>query len=125
MNHYVQVNLTSYGNYFDGESSNEEMEILGSFLTSDIGLHLEGFKKWANEEGSSQLGGNITDLEKNDTHIFISYDPYLFDTKTNFKIPKQAFIDLLDDWEKMCKQKPPHILVTYDGYRFTVKGIND
>lgn len=121
MNQYLKIKFAD-GCYFEREWSNDEMEVLGSFLSSDVGCYWPSFKEWAKEEGDSVTGGNLSYLEKKDNHIIIAYEPHIFGPTTGFKITKQAFIDVLNDWEKVCEEEPPYILITYDGQQFTVEG---
>jgi hypothetical protein len=122
MKSYVKFALKEYGCYSNRTSSSDEMQLLGSLLGSEVGCYRSGFKVWALAPSNSTFGGNITHLEKDDTAIILSYD-YFLEIDLYFRIPKQAFIDLLDAWEAMCKQDPTEILITYDGKSFTVKGL--
>lgn len=122
MNDYVKINLTDLGTYLNEESSSDEMEVLGHFLTSDVGCYWPSFKEWAEGNEYPRIGGNLSDLEKEGDYILLKLDEYIDPELVVFKIPKQAFIELLNAWGKMCKQKPPHILITYNGQRFTVEG---
>lgn len=123
MNEYVKINLTNLGTYLDGESSSDEMEVLGSFLVSDVRCSIDGFKEWAEEDKYPSIGGNLSYLEKKSDYIVLQYDEFIFPDLINliFKIPKQSFIDLLNVWGKVCRQRPPHILIIYNGQRFTVE----
>jgi hypothetical protein len=122
MSNYVKIFLADDGYYFNTQSNCEKMQLLATFLTSDVGCCWPGFKQWAEEEEYPISGGNISYLEKSKDYVVLTYEPTIFDQSPYFKIPRQAFIDLLTAWEKVCKQKPPQILITYDGQKFTVEG---
>lgn len=124
MNSYVRIFLDDYGRYFKFKTNCEKMEILGHFLTSDVGCYCPNFKNWAEENKYMGYGGNLSELDKEGDYILLRLDEYIDPDRVAFKMPKQAFIDVLDAWGKVCKLKLPQILIAYDGQRFTVEGQN-
>jgi len=122
---YVKLVINNINYYWCDRSDTIEMCILGRFLASDVGCYWPSFKEWIFNEPSLYTGGNITNLEKEGDCIIISDQ---FSEKPDggpyFKVSKQAFYDLLSDWEKTCKQKPNEVLITYDGHKFEIKSGN-
>jgi len=121
MNNFVKL-ILDINHYRYQDANTVEMCILGCFLVSDVGCYWPSFKEWIFNEPSLYTGGNITNLEKEGDYIIIS-DQFSEqpDGGPYFKVSKQAFYDLLSDWEKNCKQKPNEVLIMYDGHKFEIK----
>jgi len=119
---YVRYRKTEDNEYNYLNASNIEMNILGNFLIYDGRYGVSEFKEWALDDRYTSSGGNITLLEKENDFIIINDE---FRERQGealgFKIPKQAFINLLDEWDKVFNQKPLEILITYDGQKFTIE----
>ena len=118
----VKIPRNEGGDFDFPQSDNQQMWILGHFLSSDVGCYWPSFKKFALENLFNECSGNCTNLEKKEDYILIS-DQFSEqpDGGPFLKVPKQEFIRLLDEWEKICKQKPQEILITFDGERFTIE----
>jgi hypothetical protein len=121
-NNYVKIVLFENKHYWCDESDTQEMWILGRFLGDDVGCRKSGFKEWADKETTEYIGGNITDLERHGDYIILS-ETYVGPKNPGpfLKVPKQEFIRLLDEWEKICKEKPQEVLITFDGKCFTIE----
>jgi hypothetical protein len=112
----------SYGNYTARSDTTIEMCILGKFLASDVRSSALSFKEWLLDETQTFTGGNITNIEKEGNDVLLN-DQYSEqpDGGPYFRIPKREFINLLDEWEKICKEKPQEVLVEWDGKCFVVE----
>ena len=126
---FLKLYLDRLGGYSYKDASNVEMCNLSLFLASDVNCYNSIFKKWAmadkldpNSEFWWTLGGNITFLEeKENGFIYLSSKLPLDEDEEliEFKIPKEQFIKLLDDWEqKVCKLKPAHVVIKYENDKF-------
>jgi hypothetical protein len=126
----------NHGSYTPKNDSNLEMCILGHFLTSDVGWRRASFfKQWAladkkdpKSEFNYSIGGNATYLEEDDNgdvHLIDdtgSDEDDIYYVPAHFKMTKQQFVQLLDDWqEKVCKYKPREVLITEENGKFTIE----
>ena len=116
----------TYGDYSSKNASNIEMTILGHLLASDISCSLRSqvwptLKNWALDDSLGDcLNSNLTRLEKEGNYIFLTDTYSDEETSTEFKISRQQFAKLFDDWqEKVCKLKPKEVTNTYDNNEFT------
>ena len=125
---FITLVLSSAGHYQYKEASNVTMNILGNFLASDVGCDLRlqmkpTLQEWAlNDSLGMGFCGNITSVDKEEGFIFMNdlfadeHDPI------KFKISRQQFVRLLDDWqEKVCKHKPKNVIIKYDNDRFFIE----
>ena len=68
------------------------------------------------------FGGNVTFLEeKEDGFIYLSSKLPLDEDEEliEFKIPKEQFIKLLENWkQKVCKLKPAQVIIKYENDEF-------
>jgi hypothetical protein len=121
MKNFIRIVLKD-GSYTFKAADTVEMGILGCFLASDVGCYSASFKEWALYDQDTLTGGNITDLEKDGDDILLN-DQYSEqpDKGPYFRIPKQQFIKLFDEWEKICKEKPQEVLIEWDGKCFAVQ----
>lgn len=100
------------------DASDKPMFILGMFLLDDVKCSGNNFfREWVNDDRYMGGGGNYSSLEKKGDNIIIMEewaeegDPFL-------EMPRQSFIHILDEWEKVCKEKPQEVLITREGDRF-------
>jgi len=117
-----------YGDYASKNASNIEMTILSHLLASDIGCSLRSnkwptFKDWALDDSLGDcLSSNLTRLEKEGNDIFLTDIYSDEEIPTEFKISRQQFAKLFDDWqEKVCKLKPKEVLIKYENDEFTIE----
>jgi hypothetical protein len=117
-----------YGDYASKNASSIEMTILGHLLANDIGCSLRlnksrVFKDWAlNDSLGDCLSSNLTCLEKEGNYIFLTDIYSDEETPTEFKISRQNFAKLIEDWqEKICKANPKEVTITYDNDEFVIE----
>src|SRR5271170_5497796 len=125
---FVQFLNNVCGRFVSQNSSNIEMCILGDFLSSDVGCHNFIYKQWAmadkldpNSEFWWTAGGNVTFMEeKEDGFIYLSSSvPLEEDEKLiEFKLTKEQFIKILDDWEQVSKLMPSEVIIKYENDKF-------
>ena len=116
---FLDVN---YGDYSSKDDSSIEMEILGCFITSDVGSDISFFKRYALNDRQQYTNANATALEKQNGYILLS-DLYPEEGhETQLKVTQDQFIKLLDDWEeKVCKLKPKEVTITYNNDEFIIE----
>ena len=121
---FLNVN---HKNYSYDDASNIEMSNLGLFLSSDVRCYNSNYKEWALADKSDpksgytwSFGGNITFMEEEeDGFIYLRSSLPLEEDEVRvyFKLSKEQFVKILDDWEELvCKKKPQEV---------TIKHIND
>jgi hypothetical protein len=70
---FVKLILLPDASHFCKNTSNDEMMILGHFLTSNVGYRPSFFKNWGiNDNGNNTVNGNTVSLEKKGDYIFLS-----------------------------------------------------
>jgi hypothetical protein len=125
---FIQLLISHSGRYRYNDASNAEMTILGHLLASDIGcstyaIKWPTFKDWALDDSLGDcLSGNLTCLEKEGNYIFLTDLCSEEEIPTEFKISRQQFAKLFDDWqEKVCKVKPKEVLIKYENDQFIIE----
>ena len=118
------VKITYTGkNYSCLAADTIKISILGHFLTSDVRcMNVNFYKKWGLDNNQDTTGGNITYLEKENGHIYLSdlYSEEKVPTKLIMTI--EQFVQLLGDWDiKVCKARPQEVSITYDNDQFTIE----
>ena len=94
---------------------------LGIFLVHDIGCTgtIE-IRKWLSEESSGEYGTNAHSIEMENNHIVVKFeyadDP---DNAECFSLAKKIFLNILDEWEKVCKEKPKEVIITEENGKYT------
>lgn len=112
----------------DSYSSSVVIGFLGIFLTSDVRCSERSFfKDWALNDAETITGGNATALEKEDGFVvlFDGTEPMTDEIRANgFKIPRDQFVQLLDDWkEKVCEKQPKEVIIKYENEQFIIETI--
>lgn len=101
--------------------------ILANFLTSDVGHYATDWIKFANDQTRPYTSSNASFVDKDDNNILIGdilseaedWGPF-------FVVTKENFIKLLEDWDKLIRQKPSQIFLTiHDDGAITLEGSND
>ncbi len=120
---YATLILEDYGNYRFTFISNEDMGILGFFLTDDVGCPVPSYNEWILDDSLGMyVSGNITALEKDGDYILLEdmYDQRK--NPTRLKISRKSLITLLHDWqEKVCKLKPKNVTIKHENDIFTIE----
>lgn len=106
-----KIKFKKFNNYYEMiESSNQQLFILGLFLTDDYQRNPNFFKNWLNNYNQN-TGGNVTILIKENQNIIIGWDI----SDTFLKLEKEIFLNLLNEWDKILKEKPDEVTITWDG----------
>lgn len=113
-------------------SSSLGMNILGWFLIEDVTRDFSRnnrwptFKDWALDDSLGDcLSSNLTRLEKEGNYIFLTDIYSDEEIPTEFKISRQQFAKLFDDWqEKVCKLMPREALIKYENDEFIIETKN-
>ena len=65
---------------------------------------------------------NYTFLDKEDGNAILGcwFDEYPYDHALTVPIP--VMIDLLEQWDMVCKMEPDEVMITYDQGKFYVEG---
>lgn len=119
------LELIKDSNYYIQKISNSpQIQILGNFLTSDLNSGAASFKKLI-LSNQDETAGNFSWLTNKDNKIRIGFlyedeDP----TAPVFEISKEQFIKLLDEWEKLYKEQPQEIIITYENGIINLEGKN-
>jgi hypothetical protein len=113
-------------------SSSLGMSILGWFLIEDVARDFSRhnkwptFKDWALDDSLGDcLSSNLTRLEKEGNDIFLTDIYSDEEIPTEFKISRQQFAKLFDDWqEKVCKTNPKEVIIKYENDEFVIETKN-
>ncbi len=116
----------NYGNYDYREASNEEMSILGLFLTDDVGCKRGGsptLAEWAfQDKWGTGFSSNATRVEKEGDFIFLSGVFPEEENPTKLKMSRRQFVDIIDEWfNKVCNNKPTIVLIKEDNGQFIME----
>lgn len=119
---FIKLTRSSTGRYMYEDASNIAMNILGNFLCSDVGIRPLSFKQWFFDLSTPYACSNLTSLEKENEYILLS-DLYSEEEEpTELKMTNVQFLQILDDWEeKVIKQKPKEVIITYENDEFVVE----
>lgn len=120
---YAKLELNdAWNNYTCTEASDADMLILGNMLADDVRDNALSYKQTLADTTLRAQCGNFTFMAKENGYVAIS-DLYSEEaTPTEFKIPLQVFIQLLDEWqEKVCKALPKEVIIKYDGHNFFIE----
>ena len=104
-------------------ASDAKMCILGLYLSDDLRCSIEPYIRKSVAD-NSYGGGNITGIEVEDDTVTL-YDPFTEENEeeTKLVISKKEFLNILDEWEKVCKEKPKEVIITEENgkYKFEKK----
>lgn len=112
----------SYGSYDYKEATSRAMELIGIFLSSNVGCSGSSFMEFGLNAHEQYTSGNTIYLEKNNNNIVLSdlYDQDENPIKVSMSI--QQYVQLLDDWEKqVCKRKPQEVIVKQANNQFFIE----
>ena len=103
--------------YFWAErGDNPKMETSINFLMTEVGNFIDWHYNFALDPKSKSLSGNAFFLDKENNNIII--DDMLHDSEEDHEdraaMPKDDFLKLLNDWQKVYSQKPDEIIITQD-----------
>lgn len=121
MREKIIYKLSDKGNYSYKGPMSQQMFIITEFLESDVQVFEDDFLIWIN--GSSiSAGGNVCFLEKKGDYINIFYE--FDDPMIPVSIKKIYFIEMLQEWKKIFKNKPSAYSVTWDGEKVTFEALD-
>ena len=122
---YVKL-LYSLNSYSYNGGSCIKIDILGCFLSTDVGCGIQTsptYQDWIQDDSLGYaVSGNITCLEKEGDIIIL--EDMLSEEKipTKVKLSRKQLVQLLDDWqEKVCKTKPQYIMIKYENDQYTIE----
>lgn len=119
---FVRLILSPYGNYHYSDAANIEMNILGNFLTDDVGCIGSSFREFAFNEWETETASNITSLRKQHGKIFLSDLYSNEDALTELSMTLSQYVQLLDDWQdKVCSIKPKEVIIKYENDQFVIE----
>ena len=116
---FVKLRLMKNGySYLYQAASTMEMDILGIFLSDDVGAcddNTLDYREWSHNDSLGMgISGNFGFLEKKDEYIFLTEIFRQKGDQTELKMSRQQFAQLLDEWqEKVCKTKPKEVIIKH------------
>jgi hypothetical protein len=99
------------------------MNLVGFLLTSEFGRgDIYERKRWLLDPQCQETGCNYTYLEKEGENVVLGClfdeDPY----ERALTVPVPIMIDLLTQWDAVCKTDPDEVTVYYENGKFRVEG---
>ena len=125
--YFIRLGLTESGwSYSYRDASDIAMNILGNFLSCDVGCSGRSaptYQWWALDDSQGMaISGNITFLDKEGDHIFLAGQCSEEKDPTELKISRKQFVKLLDDWQKkVCKTKPNEVIIKHENGEFIIE----
>lgn len=104
------------------QANSSKMYSLGNFLTDDIGSGKEGIE-WVLNKQYNIISSNRTFMEKDtdNDRIFIG-DLFTEDlSEAAISAPTAAIIDLLQQWDEVCKNKPKEVTIYFENEKFRIE----
>ena len=98
------------------EASSNEIEMLASFISGDIADDIEGTFEALNEPEKYCFPGEFFSADIKGENVII--EPYLIGT-TTITIPRDKFIQIIHEWDKIIKTKPKKIIITEENGKYT------
>jgi hypothetical protein len=128
------------GKYDEDLSSDYAYQMLGVFLTDEMGTSIETFKMWLDHPTYKHFSGNITMIDKNDDgSLRLHYDPVMDLSEEHIEYIKREtgatsveeeivmsrddFVHILDSWATCKKYCFSEIWVKRDNGVFWVEGV--
>jgi len=117
--------IIKFGKGLFVKASNDcQVSLIGYLLADDISIY--SAKKrihWLlNTPPDAHTSSNHTFMEKEDGKVVVSSlfdkDPY----ERAFIAPIPAMIDLLEQWDDVCKTNPDEVTIYYEDGKFKVEG---
>jgi len=117
---FVKLIASHSGRYSYSGGSNIAMDILGSFLASDV-YHPSSYIEFAFNDCEECTSSNITALEKENGYILLT-DLYSEEKiPTVLKMTQNQFVQILTDWEKILKLKPKEVIIKHENDQFVIE----
>lgn len=103
-----------------------ELNVLSDFLTDDVGPLSSSWKQWLNEPQAGKAMSNMTSVDKNLDGTVLLEGVYIGDPAPTMKMKIEQLLHVLDQWEKLYKEKPEEILIIQeDAGNIYLKGLFD
>lgn len=123
---FVQLKLTFTKRYAYNDASNIEMNLLGRFLSTDVGCSKRAsptYAEWAFQgKWGTSFCGNAICVEREGDFIFLSDAFPEEENPTKLKMTRQQFVDIIDEWfNKVCSHKPKEIIIKYIDNQFIIE----
>src|SRR5262249_8285659 len=120
-NMYVKFERYEHNLLFSG-ADDAKMGLLGHFFSDEIGVkRAPFFINCISDPQFDSIGSNYTFMERDGDLAIIGClydeDPY----ERALEVPVPIMIDLLEQWDAVCKTDPQEIIVTYQDGKFTVQ----
>ena len=115
----MKAKLLLDGNRYELQSCTEKIYLLGLFL---IELGCENISSIKQDILENKLGGlgNILLVDIDDERVILSDS--LVDEENQeeeqLRISKKSFFHILNEWEKICKERPQEVLITREDDKF-------
>ncbi len=120
--HGLHCAVREHGLYCAIRSQNMAAFILGSFLSA-IGK-ASWYREWAMDPHQTDTGNNATLLKKENGKVTIKMEWRHQEADPSFITTVDKFISIIDQWEKLCAEKPSEIVVYKEGDDFILKARN-
>lgn len=104
------------------ESSKDDLELLGHFLTEDINdlRKLANFKKYFFMPDIEDIGYEWTGIIKKESSIIIYDALFEFGTEqASFELSLDCFVSVINEWEKILKIMPHEVTITEEEDKIT------
>jgi hypothetical protein len=123
---FVQLKLMPTKRYAYNDASNIEMNLLGRFLSTDVGCSKRGsptYVEWAFQDTwGTSFCGNAICVEREGDFIFLSDVFPEKENPTKLKMPRQQFVDVIDEWfDKVCKHRPGEVVIKHVNDQFFIE----
>lgn len=117
----VRLKRTIVGFWPIEKDYDNQLDILIIFFTCDVVSFADKFIEWAKDEESFNYESNETSIDREDGLINLMNDHD--STYTEVSMTKDAFIKMLEDWQKIYQAKPEIVIMKWDGkeVRFEVE----
>ena len=120
--------------YLLKESDTAGLEILGSFLKSDVGYSRDSIESWIKyitDPNYDSTTSNYSFLDKEDGKLILGREADLLDDEWEkayedaLELSPQQLIDVLNSWYELCSRKPQEIIIAQDSNnKITLEGRN-
>lgn len=103
-------------------SEDPQMNLVGFLLADDVSTYgASNRMTWLLLPGDDDTSSNMTFMEKENGYVTLGFlwdkDPY----ERALTVPIPVMIDLLQQWDTVCKTKPHEVTVYYENGQFRVE----
>lgn len=103
------------------KADNLSMCTLGHCLTDDISSGHDRIN-WILDNTYDHISNNRTSMSKdNDTIVIEDLYAEYFSGEAVLSVPKITMIDLLQQWDEVCKTNPEEVTVYYENEKFRIE----